>query len=47
MEIKASEAGFHQNHIKTQFCPKWIILLSFLSFFFLHCAVWMKLDLFE
>lgn len=34
MEIKTREAGFHQNHIKTQFCLKWIILLYFLSFFF-------------
>lgn len=39
MEMAARAAGFHQNRIKTQFCPKWIILLSFLSFFLLYYAV--------
>lgn len=39
MEMAARAAGFHQNPIKTQFCPKWIILLSFLSFFLFYYAV--------
>lgn len=37
MEIKTREAGFHQNHIKTQFCLKWIIL--FFSLILSFCTM--------